>query len=723
MVESNTDIGNVSLTVNDILPIIQTTSADNITLAGSDILVLDCDLGAQIKIDEIRYYFNSASASGTVASGIEFYYKYDDVDSYSPLTTSISTNYYYTTITSGTSAPRYVRIKHTVDGTSVSGTVAGFEITNDDSIVDFGDDATDEFINMELSLLYDTEDINPIEIYNSGTVRSTAHIILEPQGTVADEVLSIATSTDGPWYGAKQTDNEIAGPTNWEYGLMNNTEITSNQLRITAGNHFGTFTTRVFDTIDKQKFTYLNLDVEYPSSSGIVAVDDIDTAETIEMRSSNRVPEDYITYRKIKFLDAKVKYVDYWLYDDSIKFTSPDIDNYSGDVKTATFDTRSRMTIDLYTGRAVMVFRYDPTALVTDRATLVRTDYDGNSEAAYHFVTNGQTNQMQVYALKMDVNGGCWIYIYNANSTGWFDQGAGFYLAYFDSNFTEQYKLFDNSGFMYDMDVVYDTGDLWYTNKELNSVIKLNTDGEITGSMSLTSDAKGVVAERDGSCWVIQGAKVVHINSSVSEVISEVDLSDTAIGLSRIALDGENALWLTDSHYVRRVFKTGGVDFSVDVGTQSMELKSYESGVAVNCVNRDWKFVSRVNKRVIKTIENTSGLDIDIGVTGVIYSNTFYSGQFPVPVDSYWYNLEWRKVLLNHYNIAEEKYNQIRLTLRDDGNFVSPLVNGLYLNESIIVEDIYPNQYATIYLKADVSEQSSSGDFSSNLKTWWYLVN
>ena len=72
--------GSVSLTFEDIEKMISING--NITISGThnDILWVDCDLGDRIVINQIRYYFNSSTASGTVASGVMFYYKNDVVD-------------------------------------------------------------------------------------------------------------------------------------------------------------------------------------------------------------------------------------------------------------------------------------------------------------------------------------------------------------------------------------------------------------------------------------------------------------------------------------------------------------------------------------------------------------------------------------------------------------------------------------------------------------------
>jgi hypothetical protein len=73
--------------------------------------------------------------------------------------------------------------------------------------------------------------------------------------------------------------------------------------------------------------------------------------------------------------------------------------------------------------------------------------------------------------------------------------------------------------------------------------------------------------------------------------------------------------------------------------------------------------------------------------------------------------------------LPEDKYIQMRLTLRANNELISPVVNGLYLNESVQITDIYPHNYKPVYTKANVSdrEESDFGSYDSNLRTWWYI--
>ncbi len=727
-VEDNTSIGNVALSTAQILDIIQTTSANSPALFETDILCLDCDLGARVSIGEIRYYFSSASTSEAVASGIEFYYKDEGFGSYISLATSIGSSYYYTTITSGISAPRYIRLKHTVSsGTAVSGTVGGFEVINNDDTVDFGTDGSRTAENFEMALMYDTEEIRSIYLFNDNDREADAHVIIEPQGTVTDEVLSISTSQSGPWYNPVQTSNMIAGADRWDTGNYLYTKEVFDQLELVTSSGVGTYTTRIFDTMDTQKFTYLNLDTTYSETGMIVATNSDDSQETIEIKSSNTRPMDYITYRNTIYYGgggsgSYLKYREYWLSDGSIKFTSPeDIVDYQHDVIS---DRHARFYIDRNTRKSWIMFKWDKWQLSShNHVSLSRLSATGALEDYVTFVASYQNyGELDVFALVAHQEEGVWSYNYSPRSTGTFNLGIGYYLMHHDVDMARTFRLYDSSAFIYDMDAVRSTGDLWYSDPINYQAIKLDVDGAVLTTYDFTSDTKGIVATTDGGCWVIQGSKIFNI-SSAGVLLNTIDLTSIATDLSRVVLDEDDALWITDGLTVKRVFFDGRVNFTVELDFQPTDLQPYDTGVAAFCTDRSWRFISRSDRRVIKTLTNSTGTNMHIGVEGASYDNLVYANEFPIDFDTTWNALEWNTVSTDYYLMPEDKYNQIRLTLRANESLTSPIVNGLYLNESIQVQKIPSQSYGTMYMKADTTAQdeSDSGAYTSNLKTWWYI--
>jgi len=262
---SNTIDGDISLTTDDIINILNNTNVSVLVPASgtSGILVLDCDLGARVHTDEIRYYFDSPAASGTVASGIKFYFKNESFEVYTSLNTYYNDSYYYTTV-SGAGAPRYIRVEHTI----VSGTggyLNGFQVLNDDTYVDFGDNGTDTNTNFNLSIENSIIEINELEVFNSGPVKANAKLIIEPQNTVADDILFISDSPNGPWYGVYRDEDKITGPDLWLTGNMNDLYVDSNILKLYPNRTVGTYTTRVVKLDEYQNLTFNIMNYDYPT--------------------------------------------------------------------------------------------------------------------------------------------------------------------------------------------------------------------------------------------------------------------------------------------------------------------------------------------------------------------------------------------------------------------------------------------------------------------------
>jgi len=922
-IETNDALGNVSLGVDALLPLIQTTTADDVVLYGDDILVLDCDLGAQVKIDEIRYYFDSTTDSGTVASTVGLYYKYDEADPYLSLQTFVGQDYYYSTITSGTGAPRYIRVVHTISGTAISGTVNGFEVTNDEDIVDFGPNGQRTAENFDVDLRYDPAIIREVEVYNDGAVTANVHIILEPQGTLVDNLLTISTSEDGPWVGPRQTNNELAGATTWDEGDISPTGFIAydDTLRILPGRHTCQYTTKVFTTLDTQKFTMLNLDVSYPTrisgtifeedfsggqveainvwqveeggasysnfymqhndsvnvrvttydtffygndwymefeftndasqdiggghtrvdpvynagspggisviagfygtqvyvdgntlgyinssqsnaanpnrwisvkmrreffilkvkawfrdydsepvdweiehafeldevaevarfstfsptngqnarydnilivtninthtdTPGLVAVSGTDTRETVEIKSSNYSPQPFVMYRKF-WNDStanRIKWSDHLLYDNSYIYTYDTGLLQHGSSKPSDV----RIHIDRSKNMSWNYVFAWPTNYTYPTMYIRRVDLDGNSLASLAYQSGGSgpaSTPGYCFALKSDYALNIWIYLYVPTSTSELNLGEGYYLVKYDASLTQIAMLHEDSRWIYDMDIVYNTGELWYTNYETSAVIKLDVEGNIIASYTFTDEIRGIATDSDGGCWVIQLANLYHLDSN-AELIEYFDYADVATSLSRVAVDGDAGLWLTDSFYVRYVNLEGEVVFSVEFEDQPVELKTYGTGVVAMLADRSWHFISKADQKVIKTIEDETGYLYQIGVDGGTFDNSLYAAFCPVTTDETWNLVPWKTVSVNDYTLPDQQYHQIRLTLRDfDDNYLSPSVNGLYLNESILKYNINPGNYTTIYMKADVEGQTETGNFESNLKAWWYIDN
>lgn len=261
-----TSEGSITFSTDDLIAITSSTAA-GIAVPGSGTIsgtvILECDLGSRVHVGEIRYYFGSDSPMSTVASGVAFGYKNESFETFTELTTYAGSTYCYTTISGGDSAPRYVKVSHTVP-TSVSGYANGFTVFNNEDYVDFGTDGTDTDHNVNLELEDNTSQIDALTVYNSGPIKAQAKLILEPQNTVIDDMLSISDSSSGPWYGVYRDEDLLSGGSIWDTGNYFQTEVTTT-LKLYSINTVGTYTTRIADIEDGQRLTFAIVDYSYPS--------------------------------------------------------------------------------------------------------------------------------------------------------------------------------------------------------------------------------------------------------------------------------------------------------------------------------------------------------------------------------------------------------------------------------------------------------------------------
>lgn len=279
--------GNKQLTYNQLYDFVINNFA-NISLSGTDVLVVEFDLGDRVFVDEARYYFSSVFDQEVVMSGISFWARRSEHENYSYLQTLVGSGYYYTLFSGSLYAPQYIKLVHTLSGSLISGSANFFQILNNDAIVNFGIDGQKAFERFDLSLLFDHEDIKEVAIFNGGSVSADAYISFEPQNSIIDEILSLSTTASGPWLKVFEDQDMICGPQRFnsyylpEFNLrqFNNTFVTSdNFVELTPGLASGTYTTCIFGNPDSTfLFRPLLLEADFVTGlSGVVFYDNFDS--------------------------------------------------------------------------------------------------------------------------------------------------------------------------------------------------------------------------------------------------------------------------------------------------------------------------------------------------------------------------------------------------------------------------------------------------------------
>jgi len=655
-------VGNVLFSPSDIVDTVNLVGS--FYLSGDDVLCLECDLGSRIKTEQIRYYFSSTEASGTVSSSIEFYYKNDSVDSYSLLDTNIGAGFYYTTVSS-TSAPRYVRLIHTINGTSVSGTVVGFSIYNEDDTVDFGSDGTTESFVASTSVLGGSDEIKTIPIYNDGPIKATAYVIVEPQGTDVDELVTISTTSGGPWVGVKENAQIIADENSWaEDGDLSSTvEISSGMLQLEQNEMVGTYTTKIFGGASKNNFVHL--DIYSEPGDTFITKDSNREIRTMETRSSSQKPKDYAICRTFTYGTSGgyrwLYYIDKHRDDGSTVYTS----GYLSDGSNTSYDYYVRCaSTDPITGKtAGFVYR-------------TRSGYDWRQLRAFIITETGDYSDIvwlqrdtstaisnNCYDIVWDGDGGVWWLVYaDYYRTGYtLNQGAGYYLMHFSPGFTTQtYKGFSVARQCHYMSAVQSNGYLWYTDRNTKFVKLITQTGtELVQRSDL--NAYGVSATSDGGCWYISGTNLIHLSSGGVLIETLENIGSTS--LRGILMDGDDAMYLRDGDYIKRVLIDGTEVFSTYVALSDKMLGVTDTGVWVRTTGNTIRFVTSAGE-----LKSTSiGYSYLPAVIEYAYDTDGHDFHFPISTDNHWNSLVWQEVRPDSYHIPiGDKYTQARITMRSN---------------------------------------------------------
>lgn len=733
-IETDLTVGNVNLTYQQMNVLITTTIGDVEFLSGDNILCVDCDLGHRIDTDKIKYYFTSNLSKTVVASGINFYYKNDEADVYTSLVTNVNDGYYYSTVPDQ-GAPRYVRLIHTTSGTSVSGTVNGFEILNDDSVVDFGNDGSLTQKNI-ITTIADGDQIETIPVYNDGVLASTAYISIESQETDIDNGIFISNFSSGPWTSPLDSDEMFVSPSVLDQGkYIANTQNLNGELSLINATVSGTYQSRIA-YVSYTPFNYLYLNKTTATGTNVeVSIHIDDPVPTMEARSSNTKPLDFAQFREMtcrcESYRLYVRYTDKYIETENFYSESEDLCSVEG-WHSGHSNRAYNQYIDISRGNSndfAFIVYYWPLDITTNEPLL------GSGHA--HILVGKYVNNVYSYEViaiapwgwgsllstffkfvVMDKNGGVWYYFYqefNGGGGGSSSISDGYHLMYYDSSFLRTIHVEDAStDFIHRASLDYENDHIWYESVSANSVIKLDNTNTILASYSSEINGlNGIAALPDGGCWFANKTKIIRLDSNANKV-DEVETS--IVGIIDIELDGDDALWVANTEGVRRIFTDGREHFFVPLITV-YTIKATDPGLWVQCTDDTIKYIKRDLQGIYKTLDNYRGMvgpmDIEVGGT--------YNGElFPVPHDTYWNNLEWNKVAIEGYMLPEHYYHQVRLILWPaDGN--SPKVRNLHVVKNITLENIEQSSSKDIYLKVSVNDVPRGQSYDSNLRVGWSL--
>lgn len=524
-------------------------------------------------------------------------------------------------------------------------------------------------------------------------------------------------------------------PGTWNFeGSINPNDInTTGYIRFYTGQNSGSYSRDVYvDDVSLIKY-YTSLG----TGIGFLSVDPTDTHETIEIRSSNIRPMDkdsYIYYTGSwgsHLSWCNYRFLEDSSYDEQSPSWTPGPNEY-GCWAEIFHDSASK---DEYILKKGTNYGGGSTVAALTRrnnaATTTSTDISISSARLF----------WNTYKLSFNTNGGFWIYYYVSTVTS--NTSGDYYLRYCNSAGTLIYSRqqpSENGNFIYDIDAVYDSdGDLWYTDVEMNAVVKLDREGNIIIVKPETDEIRGIVALDDGTCWYIRAGELVHMDSSATE-IETITLPSDTISYVYKDLDGDG-FWLHDGDTIRFIYNNGNEKFNIVRSAALISIQPCHSGVLATEWNGDPNvraqgiYISKDYERVVNTFNfprdweladsyNNMGSGEILGIRTHVYDDLTedFASNFPITIDTNWNNTEWKKVSLRDYNLSNEEYHQLRITLRASSSSDSPEVYGIWFQRAVELPNILPGNYANFYLKTDTSLLTNEdiGSYTSNIRAWWF---
>ncbi|MBD3260714.1 MAG: hypothetical protein GF334_03420, partial [Candidatus Altiarchaeales archaeon] len=197
----------------------ENTSVAAITVSATENIDLTADLGARWKLGRLELYTDE-STIGNVTMEIS-----DNNVDFHGVTLTGSPNMYVGDIPDSTvsGAPRYIRYRHAA---STATDVFEWKAINDDTIVDFGVDGSQTQAQIDDAPVGRPSDkVTELKLFNRYGKSGTASVFVDNTGAAADELIEVATTTTGPWFGRVISDTVQPDRVPFTSGTLDNTQV------------------------------------------------------------------------------------------------------------------------------------------------------------------------------------------------------------------------------------------------------------------------------------------------------------------------------------------------------------------------------------------------------------------------------------------------------------------------------------------------------------------
>lgn len=674
-VVSNIDVGNIQLDYYELTSLISDDSSAAVTLNSTNsVLCIDVELKSTVAISDIKYKFDSMTDPTEVLSGISIYYKSNLYQEYTSMQVAFDGTDYICTDDLSLIFPRYIRIVHSVDGTSITGNSIYFSVTNDDSDVRFGDEGS--LNDLQLTNNIGDAKVDPVKVFNNGTDVATATVYVESDIDSVAKYISISESIDGEWSGPFDSSSVLLDSTSFTEDAMDNVLDTLNGIltmrkydtgKAMVPDTVGTFTSHIFD-VSSLSLCRLGVGVDY-GNRDLIRIDSTDVSTTINVKCIEERPIPYTSYFTFNQFTYDFTLEERQLSNDEITNSAVlmrDVGawNYAfglgsykiviDDNKTAAYVMYQRIPYRYGTDYTHKLIKYDlVTGSITTNPHLQVDDLEPNCMYIHMKPTN---------------SGGIWVYFYTDCSDTLFPietliTSEGYQLMSFDSDLNLLFNVAHPSDFITDMSVIGE--DLWYYDKLTEKLTRLSSTGQVLYTTEELPTMNGIESDEDGGCWATVGDSIYKFNKycTIEKIISNLDNGD----LGDIVLNyTKDRLYVTNSIGVMVITLSGDFEYLIEAPLV-YRLKVDIDGVWASSSNGYDRYINIADKSITITkppiLRGSYVSDMDY--LSVNHSNSKFHEYGPVSDDTSLLNASWQKIDISNYVINPAcKYMQIQASIR-----------------------------------------------------------
>jgi hypothetical protein len=283
----------------------------------------------------------------------------------------------------------------------------------------------------------------------------------------------------------------------------------------------------------------------------------------------------------------------------------------------------------------------------------------------------------------------------------------------------------DSRDFVYDISVDLDGTNIWFTDEDNNHLYYVDSYGATIQNITL-GEPRALCVTSDG-CWVgeNEGPQARRYNRE-GTLIKTISMPREIL---RMSPDFEDGFWYISGDYLYRVDVNGNHLLETFVNAPTRVRGGHSGCIVYSSSNDNVKYFDGGGNLIRTFTLGTSNTSIPALMS--FNYNDFQdfrpTGILPASYDPVWTDendpsyVGWREVQKDGYDLPRVRYHQIEVTLQTDNLSSGPILNKITVPQAVKVSGIKPQISKPVYIRSNVPNNITIGDYTAKLKTWWYV--